>query len=239
VVPPQGRPFGVQTWDWYDVQTGGWLRWRMETKNPDGDAGWIDTVTEYGLLAKIGLNDRGVGVLLTILHHAADENDETGLPVHLLARRLLAEAGSVEEAVTLARATPVAASTSLTVLDGRTAVGLELFPGGPGELRPDADGLIVRTNHFLSPEGAPGCLTRDSYPSTNVRRDWLDRVLHDDVPSEPADVLAAMRHHDPAGGVCRHPEQALAPELRTATLATVLIAPPEMTVHAGGPCGCP
>ena len=32
----------------------------------------MTTVTEFGMLAKIGVNDRGVGVMLNMLHHRND-----------------------------------------------------------------------------------------------------------------------------------------------------------------------
>lgn len=240
VHPPDGEGFGVQTWDWYAHMADGWLRWRF----PLPDGGWVDTVTEYGLLAKIGLNDRGLGVLLNILHHRADDSDGLGLPVHLVSRRLLEECATVAEADDLVRRTPVAASTALTVLDPDRALGLELFPGGPGTIAP-VDGVFVRTNHFLSAAGEPGCLTKTGYPSTHVRYQRLDGELRSGgegrgeppKPEKPDDVLVAMDHHDPLGGVCRHPLAGSTELTASETLATVVIRPGarELEVHAGGP----
>lgn len=234
VQPKDGDAFGVQTWDWYAEMADGWLRWRM----PLPDGGWLDTVTEYGVLAKIGLNDRGLGVLLNILHHRNDDGDDVGLPVHLLARRILEEAATPKDAEQICGRTPVAASTSLTVLDEYGGVGIELFPGGPGVLHP-RDGLLVRTNHFLSPEGEPGCLTKKGYPSTHIRFGWLDVQLRAHPIRTPADVLAAMNHHDAQGGVCRHPPEGCDPGVVPKTLATVTVRPREreMAVLADGPCG--
>jgi hypothetical protein len=50
-----------------------------------------------------------------------------------------------------------------------------------------------------------------------------------------------MEHHDPAGGVCRHPQQQLEAWQRSATLATVVVEPgvPSLRVMSGGPCGEP
>ncbi|MDQ6686067.1 MAG: C45 family peptidase [Actinomycetota bacterium] len=234
VQPEEGDAFGVQTWDWYAEMADGWLLWRM----PLADGGWLETVTEYGVLAKIGINDRGLAVLLNILHHRNDDGDDVGLPVHLLARRILEKAATPKDAEQICRRTQVAASTSLTVLDEYDGVGIELFPAGPGLLHP-RDGLLVRTNHFLSPEGEPGCLTKKGYPSTHIRLDWLDAQLRAHPPRTPADVLPAMNHHDEQGGVCRHPGQGGTPEAQPKTLATVTVRPREraMDVLAGGPSG--
>lgn len=232
VVPPTGSPFGAQTWDWYTAMADGWLRWTYPTSKTR-----VDAVTEFGLLGKIGRNDAGLGVFLNILHHEADENDGAGVPVHLLARLMLEQCAGVAEAIALARRTPVVASTALTVLDRTTVAGLELFSGGPGLLAPDAAGVLVRTNHFLSSEGAAGCLTAADYPSTHLRLERLVTTLHADPPTGTADIVAAMVHHHPDGGVCRHGEPELPAELRSATLATVTIDADGLTVRAGGPCG--
>ena len=58
----------MQTWDWYDAMSDGWFTWTIPF--PDGRV--VQTVTEFGMLAKIGVNDRGVGVMLNMLHHRND-----------------------------------------------------------------------------------------------------------------------------------------------------------------------
>ncbi len=239
-LPPAGPPVAVQTWDWYDAMGDGWLTWTVP--HPDGRV--VRTVTEFGMLAKIGVNDRGVGVLLNMLHHRGDAaavaRGEIGYPVHLLSRAVLDEAGSVEDAVRSARSVTTSASTSLTFVDDRGgAASVELFPGGPGVVEPDEDGLLVRTNHFLSQEGRDGCLAATLGVSTEVRREHLLAQLTGRAPRGPEEVLAAMRHHDPRGGVCRHGFGDADPLLWHRTLATVVLDPGARTldVRAGGPCG--
>jgi hypothetical protein len=124
------------------------------------------------------------------------------------------------------------------VLDVDHGGTIELFPDGPGVLEP-RDGLLVRTNHFVSAAGHDGCLTYDDYPSSTIRLDHLDRTLRERPPAGPADVLAAMDHHHELGGVCRHPEADVEEWRRSATLATVVVEPgvPSLAVTAGGPCG--
>ena len=238
-VPPGRPPVAVQTWDWYDAMSDGWFTWTIPF--PDGRV--VQTVTEYGMLAKIGVNDRGVGVMLNMLHHANDAgavaDGEIGHPVHLLSRAILDEASSVDEAVAIASAPPTSASTSLTVVDDRGgAVTIELFPGGPG-LRFAEDGVLVRTNHFVSEAGRDGCLASTIGPSTELRRDHLLTAFAERMPQTPQDVYDAMTHHDVDGGVCRHPLTDTDPVLWHRTLATVAIDATARTldVHENGPCG--
>ena len=172
-LPPGRPPVACQTWDWYDAMADGWLTWTIPF--PDGRR--LTTVTEFGMLAKIGVNDRGLGVLLNMLHHredaAAVAGGVVGHPVHLLSRTLLEDASTVDDAVRIASAARTTASTSLTVADAHGgAVSVELFPGGPGLVEP-TDGVLVRTNHFVSEAGRDGCLADTIGVSTELRRDHL------------------------------------------------------------------
>jgi isopenicillin-N N-acyltransferase like protein len=238
-LPPGRPPVAVQTWDWYDAMGDGWFEWTI----PFPDGRLVRTVTEFGMLAKIGVNDRGVGVMLNMLHHRNDleaaEGEEVGHPVHLLARAILDDAGSADEAVRIASAPRTSASTSLTVVDDRGgAASVELFPGGPGLLEPTG-GVLVRTNHFVSDTGRNGCLASTIGVSTELRRDHLLEAFSGARPQSTQDVLDAMTHHLPDGGVCRHPLTETDPVLWHRTLATVAIdvASRSLDVHENGPCG--
>ena len=238
-LPPGRPPVAVQTWDWYDAMSDGWFTWTIP--HPDGRV--VQTVTEFGMLAKIGVNDRGVGVMLNMLHHRNDAtagtSGEIGHPVHLLSRAILDDAGSADEAVAIASAPRTSASTSLTVVDDRGgAVSIELFPGGPGLLEP-TDGVLVRTNHFVSEAGRDGCLASTIGASSELRRDHLVDAFGRHLPETTQDVYDAMTHHLADGGVCRHPLTDTDPVLWHRTLATVGIdvTTRSLDVHENGPCG--
>jgi isopenicillin-N N-acyltransferase like protein len=236
-LPEGGTPVAVQTWDWYDAMGEDWFVWTVP--HPDGHV--VRTVTEYGVLGKIGVSSHGVGVLFNMLRHGDDAHAEDkglGFPVHLLARQILDTAHDADEAVAQALAVATSASTSITVVDtaGRSA-SVELFPGGPGVVRP-ADGLLVRTNHFVSEEGASGCLASTIGPGSGIRRTTLLEAFRGRTPASSDEVVAAMDHHAEEGSVCAHPEPHLDPVLRHATLATVTVdvEARDLRVTAGGPC---
>lgn len=236
-LPAGGRPVAVQTWDWYDAMADDWFVWTIP--HPDGHV--VQTVTEYGVLGKIGVSSRGVGVMFNMLRHRDDalaEEKGLGFPVHLLSRRILDTARDADEAVAIAGAVGTSASTSLTVVDEAGRAGsVELFPGGPGLVRP-REGVLVRTNHFVSEEGAPGCLASSIGPGSGVRRTTLLDAFDAAVPTAAGEVVAAMDDHREIGGVCAHPDEAMDPLLRHATLATVAIdvVGRSLDVSAGGPC---
>jgi isopenicillin-N N-acyltransferase like protein len=239
-LPRGAAPVAVQTWDWYDAMAANWLHWTIP--HPDGRV--VETVTEYGVLGKIGVNSFGVGVLFNMLHHKNDAPGGLGYPVHLLSRRILDTATSVDEAVLVARSVSTSASSSLTVVadqteeaDGARAVSIELFPGGAGLLEPEHD-LLVRTNHFVSESGRDGCLASTIGPGTEIRRTKLLDAFADGPPTSAAQVIDAMHDHADVGGVCAHPDRSMDPVLQHATLATVTIDTAGRALHvtAGGPC---
>jgi isopenicillin-N N-acyltransferase-like protein len=238
-VAPGRSPIATQTWDWYPHMQDNWMVWTFTTASSRR----ITTLTEYGVLAKIGVNDAGLGVMLNMLHHDADDQpvgeDRIGFPVHVMLRTLLEDCATVAEARDLVTATSFSASSALTVVDrGGDAASLETFPEGVGEVKPEA-GLLVRTNHFVSAEGEAGCQGDAIDDNSWIRRDHLVETLTAEAPAYAADVHAAMAHHDPAGPICRH---ALNPDdpglMDTATLATVTLDVERggMSVLRGGPC---
>jgi isopenicillin-N N-acyltransferase-like protein len=231
----EAEPVAVQTWDWYPELADDWLEWTIP--HPDGRR--VVTVTEYGIVGKIGTNDCGVGVLLNILHHRAD-GAGVGVPVHAVARHILDVAPNVHSGLTVAASARVSASSTVTVVGGhragKTAVSAELWPGGPGYALPDPDGLLVHTNHFLSDPARLGDLKLVEAPDTLVRYEVLRRRLHRYAGRAPAEaVFEVMADH--TGGVCCHPDpNAEGPTY--ATLATVQLdlAAGTVVTHAGGPC---
>ncbi|MGW8599751.1 C45 family autoproteolytic acyltransferase/hydrolase [Streptomyces sp. NPDC055893] len=171
------RTAGGQCWDWHQELA---EAWHLQTVA--GDAQGFAGITEHGILAKIGVNEAGVGVLFNILGHADDA--ATGVPVHLVARQVLGTAGSFTEAVALLTGAPVSASTVITVVTPDRAASVELSPGGSAVVAPDDGGLLVRTNHFLDPVLAAAELRGRREPETYDRHRLLtERVrAHDDGP---------------------------------------------------------
>ena len=72
----------AQTWDWVDVIETGTVLIRHE---PDSDLKFI-TLTEAGIVGKIGFNSCGLGVCLNIL---SSPHRLSGLPIHITARAAL------------------------------------------------------------------------------------------------------------------------------------------------------
>ncbi|QWF83917.1 C45 family autoproteolytic acyltransferase/hydolase [Amycolatopsis sp. CA-230715] len=238
VLPRAGAPRTVQTWDWHDTFRDGMLLWSLEPSRGRR----VHTFTEFGVAGKIGVTSEGLGVHFNVLRHASD-HDGIGVPVHVVARRILDEANSVRDAVELARSARLSASSVITVVtyDGERsdAIGLELSPAGVAELPVGSDGVLVHTNHFLDPELAGGEGTTADVSTTYDRLPGLrDRIEAVDTADRTARARALHSHRDGGSALCAHADRALPPHLRWESLATISIDLAEGRLHAheGGPC---
>jgi isopenicillin-N N-acyltransferase like protein len=238
-----GRDYtlALQTWDWHESLSNLWLRWTIE--HPDGRT--VHTVTEFGIVGKIGINASGVGLFINILHHEAD-GGTIGVPVHVLARSILDDSQDISEALMRVASARVSASSALTLVQSigtdASAVTAEVFPGGPGILLPNERGVLLHTNHFLSEAGARGERETIIGPDSFVRYDVLRRRIASNPPTSVDEALEAMASHIGGGGaLCAHPYTDAELGDRYATLATVWldIDKRSLVVREGGPCGAP
>ena len=234
-----GSALGIQTWDWHNELSDGWIVWTIE--HPDGRR--VETMTEAGIVGKIGMNDRGVAVLLNILGHR-DDGPPVGIPVHVLCRAVLDRADGAVQALEMIAAAEVSASSAMTIVtdeDGGAVCTVEVSPAGPGFVTADDRGVLVHTNHFLAEPGRSGDTGVRDGPGTILRFDLARRRMAAMRPGEvtPQAVLASMASH--RGGpsaMCCHPDPGDVLGDRWTTLATIVAEPAvrELTVYRGGPC---
>ncbi len=263
-LPVGGGPLTAQTWDWHTPLRDSWFVWTLRL--PTGRT--VRTLTEYGIVGKIGVSvdaarhaadgvaadgvaAGAVGVHFNALRHR-DDTGTGGVPVHVVARRVLDEASCTEDALAIAGAATTTASAAVTVTapDATTghwtACSLELHPGGPAVLAPGrsaGQGWLAHTNHFVSDEVPTGS---DAPAPTSTSPERLDRVARL-ARSESAGtggtaaqaVAEELASHDLGPrSVCVHgfPDAPLGQ--RTATLAVAVAEPAagRLHVHAGRPC---
>ena len=221
-----GKTWLGQNWDWIGAQRAALVLLRVT----DEYGRRLLTLTEAGMLAKIGLNDRGLGVCLNILR-SVDDGQAPGVPVHVLLRHLLGCA-DVAAASATARALRHGASSNILVADrGGHAGSIELSPRRVAVLAP-AGGTLAHTNHFLDAAQAVHAAALNPLASTEQRLACaLDHAARGPLGKD--DIAALLR--DTAGGelaVCRFPDTALPPEVRIETVAGAImdLAGPTMWV---------
>ena len=227
-----GEALLAQNWDWLGVQRGALVVLRV--RGPGTPA--CLTLTEAGMLAKIGLNEHGFGVCLNILRSSAD-GARAGTPVHPLLRALLG-CRNVAEAIGTARALGFGASSNVLCADeSGDAANLEFSPAGLqvvwGEGR-----ALCHTNHFLSPEGERGQTALAPSLSSVPRLTRARALVENRVRIGVSDLKHILRDEtDGLLSICRRPDSSLPIEARIESVASVVmeLAAGRMHVAPGVP----
>jgi isopenicillin-N N-acyltransferase-like protein len=221
VVPRASATGGTllaQNWDWLGAQREALILLKARG-GADGDC---LTLTEAGMLAKIGFNAAGLGVCLNILRSVFD-GAKPGVPVHVLLRALL-KRSSVADAVAFASTLSFGGSSNILMADrGGEAASLEFSPRGPRVLRPEGT-TLCHTNHFVHPDTAGWQATQWPNLSTEPRlataRDYAGaKAVHG------VEDLKRLLRDESAGllSICRHPDRSLPPEAQIESVASVIM----------------
>ena len=229
-----------QNWDWllhaFDTVV------VLEAKQDDGPD--FVTVVEAGLLAKTGMNSSGIGLVTNALVTDLDRG-EPGVPYHLVLRGIL-DAENLSDALAIAQRGFRSSSANYLVatIDG-LAVDIEATPGGFDALHllfPN-DGVLLHTNHFLSPSFDRTDVSLWVMPDSPFRLERLGSAVDrrdgklsiDDFRSLLAD------HANHPSGICCHPDARMGVFDQGATVASVLMDLDEqrMWVADGHPCTTP
>ena len=178
---PKGCILG-QTWDWHPALED----LTIVTRITSPERRSLVMLTEPGIIGKIGLNSRGVGVCLNILFA---ECELKGVPVHILLRGIL-DSDSYSDAIALVERTALGTVSNLLIADaGGSAADLELIVN---EIRQVClpGGELLHTNHYLADEtqasaAVPGSVYRLARPKelyqecSNSGLSGMKRVLSD------------------------------------------------------------
>ena len=208
----------AQNWDWLGAQRGALIVLRARGRG--GPA--CLSLTEAGMLAKIGLNEHGFGVCLNILRSSAD-GERAGTPVHPLLRALLG-CRSVAEAIGMARALEFGASSNVLCADAAgDAANLEFSPAGLQVVRGEA-GALCHTNHFLSPDGERGQTALTPSLSSVPRLRRARALVENQGRIGVSDLKLILRDEtDGLLSICRRPDPSLPAEARIESVASVVM----------------
>lgn len=233
-----------QNWDWHPDQRH--LMVLLRTTDEHGLT--VLTLTEAGMLAKIGVNSAGVGQCLTLLGCDRDgvhPSRPHGVPYHLLARATL-EGRSLAHATRAACRSP--RNASLSLLLGQAGawpaddelINLELVPGAAGWLHP-VNGVVTHANQL---ETALPVHDRqqDSGDSSLFRAARARRLLAPVAASgqtRPADLASVLRNHASFPlSICSHLDQELPAPDWSETIFSVLLdlTDRRLGIAPGPPC---
>jgi isopenicillin-N N-acyltransferase-like protein len=216
----------AQNWDWNGRQRDACVVLRIHAPGrPD-----VLTLTEAGMVGKIGVNEAGVGVCLNILRSTHD-GEGVGVPVHVLLRGILNQ-NSAAGAVNLLLGAQTGASSNMLVADLTDAASVEVTPAGHGVIQPQG-GVIVHTNHCVSPDTCPVAAPIDPISSTEPRYNRAEQMMdaaRGAITRES--IIALLRDRsDGKKSVCVYPDEALSTIDRVETVASAVMDLPARTMY--------
>jgi isopenicillin-N N-acyltransferase like protein len=229
-----------QNWDWllHSFDTVVVLE-AAQDEGPD-----FVTVVEAGLLAKTGMNSSGIGLTTNALITDRDRG-EPGVPYHLVLRGIL-DAENVSDAyATIQRGVRSSSANYLVASVDGIAVDIESAPGDFSRLflQFPSDGVLLHTNHFVSPAFDATDVSLWVMPDSPFRLERLRTSVRGAGPKLSIEVFESVLadHANYPSGICCHPDARLDPFDRGATVASVLmdLDRRRMWIADGHPCTSP
>lgn len=235
-----GHTLVGQNWDWlpHSFDTVVVLEAR-QSEGPD-----FVTVVEAGLLAKTGTNSSGIGLATNAL--VTDEDRGVpAVPYHVVLRGIL-DSETVSGALAALRRLPRSSSANYLIAhaDG-TAVDVEASPGDLSRLfllSPDR-GVVLHTNHFVSPDFDGRDLSLSLTPDSSFRLERLRSEVEARRPNLAAETFRQLLrdHANYPLAICCHPDPRLDVYDRAATVASVImdLDARRVWLAEGQPCSTP
>lgn len=217
----------AQNWDWCGTQRQALC---LIDANTDSGLRYM-TVTEAGMLAKIGLNSAGFAITLNILR-SRNDGQKPGIPVHVLLRRLL-NCQSVAEAAQLMCSTSFSSSSNVMVADSTGDIAsFELSPAGCKILEAD-NGHLCHTNHFLHDDLIEDDVGRIGNQSTMNRFSRSKSLLNGSLNFK--DIVALLcDKSDGLESICRFPNTSLPQIAQIETVCSVIMNLTNRTLAVSG-----
>jgi isopenicillin-N N-acyltransferase-like protein len=227
-----GHTLLAQNWDWSDILRGGMVLLRIEQPGRPT----VLTLTEAGMVGKIGLNSAGLGVCTNFLRH---NQRRLSLPFHVILREALDAPRLGLAVAAVYRAGRADAGNYLLAHADGEGISLEAAPSSVAWLHP-RDGLLLHTNHFLVPRLQEGDTGIQESDNTLVRYGRAIRLLQGRAGSFTVENLMEILrdHFDRPKSICRHPDPTLPRIEQSATLASMILdlTAARMYVAVGEPC---
>jgi len=176
----EGSTFLAQNWDWQEEQKENLISLSISQQKKPA----ISMITEAGIIGKIGLNSKGVGVCLNAIR--ALGVDFGKLPCHLALRTCL-DSETTEEAVATLRKSGLSSACHILVGDANEAVGVECT--SVDIVNMPTKGMLAHTNHLIKLH--PGVEDKMALKDSPTRLDRINYLIQRKLAEGPARVPRA------------------------------------------------
>jgi len=226
----------AQNWDWHPALTGAIVLWVIRGENA------IDliTLTEAGIVGKIGVNAAGMAMCINLLTSDGDFKGPA-VPMHVILRRVLEEARSVEEAITIIAAAERCTSCNHLLADGSGSLAdVEATPLGQRVLYP-TNGVLAHTNHCISADLFVHDSKAREDPETLVRGERAQLLVSAQPIDEKYLHIVLSDHATAPGSICLHNSPELPFDEQGESIASIVfdLTDGTLDIADGPPCQYP
>lgn len=211
----------------------------LEVARSDGPS--FATLTEAGILSKVGLNSAGLGIMVNSVYTEHDVG-KIATPYHVLVRAVY-DCETLDEVKDLVAETKRASSLNFVLGHASGEVlDVEASAGSTASLEviEPTGGRVLHTNHFIGRHFADEDLSRQAIPDSTSRLERLTQLLDDAGPEvSPTKISRLLSDHKGfPTSICYHVETGSAPHDSFATVASVVIdlANSTLLLTSGQPC---
>jgi isopenicillin-N N-acyltransferase like protein len=233
VVSTDGHIRLAQNWDWRPTLAGSLILWALHfDEGPD-----VLTLTEAGMVGKIGINASGLGMCINLLKSDTDHAGPA-VPMHIILRHVLEDAHSVEEAITLINAADRCTSCFHMLVDHNGALaGVEATPAGQRMLR-SASGVLTHANHCVSPDLFIHDRNAREYPETLARGERARSLANERKIDEHFLHNILADHETSPGSICLHVEPGIPLVENYESIASIIfdLTAGTVDIAEGPPC---
>lgn len=218
-----------QSWDWRRTLIDALVILNIHQL---GDKPDIVMITEAGIIGKFGFNSAGVGICLNAM---ASNAVPMGLPLHIAMRGVL-DSMSLSEAIGNATRMQLGCCANF-MLQSEAGEILDLeLDGQDFDVLYPTDGILVHTNHFLSPRlpRAPYIDTmKYKFPDTFIRLRRANKLLRRiQGPIGTAELEGVFADHcDFPAGICHHADPRIVEGKRMETVFSFIMNIGQKEIH--------
>ena len=223
----------AQNWDWRPTLVGSLILWVLRREEgPD-----VLTLTEAGMVGKIGINSSGLAMCINLLKSDTDHAGPA-VPMHIILRRVLDDAHSVEEAISLLNTTERCTSCFHMLVDLKGSLaGVEATPRGQHVLRSDY-GVLTHANHCVSPDLFIHDSNAREFPETLARGERAQFLAKGGKVDKAFLHTILADHETSPGSICLHIEPGVPLVENYESIASIIfdLTAGTLDIAEGPPC---
>ena len=233
IVSTDGHIRLAQNWDWRPTLAGSLILWVLHLDDgPD-----VLTLTEAGMVGKIGVNASGLAMSINLLKSDTDHAGPA-LPMHIILRLVLEDACSVEKAISLINETKRCTSCFHMLIDqSGTLAGVEATPAGQHVLRSDR-GVLTHANHCVSPDLFMHDSNAREFPETLTRGERAQSLASKRKIDEHFLHSILTDHETSPGSICLHVDPGIPAVENYESIASIVfdLTAGTVDIAEGPPC---